>query len=90
MAATATSPIRIFETDHQPLRLIAEAQGKRPAEVVHAALLEYLGNHSEELSDVFAATQRAIAAGDLDALIEIGRPGAKQVAAEAAEYYAKL
>ncbi len=63
-----TKPVRIFETDHAPLRLLAELERRSPQEVFHAALAEYLDAHREELAAVFADTQRAIASGDLDAL----------------------
>ncbi len=63
-----TKPIRIFESDHAPLRLLAELERRSPQEVFHAALAEYLDSHRGELADVFADTQRAIASGDLDVL----------------------
>lgn len=63
-----TKPVRIFECDHAPLRLFAELERRSPQEVFHAALAEYLVSHRDELVAVFADTQRAIAAGDLDGL----------------------
>jgi hypothetical protein len=63
-----TKPVRIFEADHAPLRLIAELEQRSPQEVFHAALAEYFESHSEHLAAVLAETQRAIATGDLDAL----------------------
>ena len=63
-----TKPLRIFESDHAPLRLLAELERRSPQEVFHAALREYLDSHRGELAAVFTETQRAIAAGDLDAL----------------------
>jgi len=42
MTALATKALRIYESDHVPLRLIAEVEGRGPADVVHAALEEYL------------------------------------------------
>lgn len=66
--AVRTKPVRIFETDHAPLRLLAELQQRSPQEVFHAALAEYLESHRDQLSAVFSETQRAVAAGDLDAL----------------------
>jgi hypothetical protein len=66
--ALRTKPIRIFESDHAPLRLLAELGRRSPQEVFHAALAEYLESHRDELAAVFTETQRAIAAGDLDAL----------------------
>jgi hypothetical protein len=67
----ATKPVRIFEADHGPLRLIAQVEDRTAADVVHSALAEYLTSHRERLAEVFSATQRAIAAGDLEALVEI-------------------
>ena len=66
--AVRTKPVRIFESDHAPLRLLAELERRSPQEVVHAALAEYLISHRDELTAAFADTQRAIASGDLDAL----------------------
>lgn len=67
--AVRTKPLRIFETDHAPLRLLAELEHRSPQEVFHAALAQYLETHRDELAVVFSDTQRAIASGDLDALI---------------------
>lgn len=66
--AVRTKPVRIFESDHAPLRLLAELEQRSPQEVFHTALAEYLVSHREELAAAFGDTQRAIAAGDLDAL----------------------
>ncbi|MEK6274665.1 MAG: hypothetical protein AABM30_04935 [Actinomycetota bacterium] len=66
--AVRTKPVRIFETDHAPLRLLAELQQRSPQEVFHAALAEYLVAHRDQLSTVFSETQRAVASGDLEAL----------------------
>jgi len=66
--AVRTKPLRIFESDHAPLRLLAELAQRSPQEVFHTALAEYLDSHRGELSVVFIETQRAIASGDLDAL----------------------
>lgn len=66
--AVRTKPVRIFETDHAPLRLLAELEQRSPQEVFHAALAEYLESHREQLAAVFTEAQRAIAAGDLEAL----------------------
>jgi hypothetical protein len=63
-----TKPVRIFESDHAPLRLLAELERRSPQDVFHAALAEYLVSHRDELATVFADTQRAIASGDLDTL----------------------
>lgn len=66
--AGRTKPVRIFEGDHAPLRLLAELERRSPPEVFHAALAEYLEAHRDRLASVFTEAQRAIAAGDLDAL----------------------
>jgi hypothetical protein len=66
--AVRTKPICILESDHAPLRLLAELERRSPQEVVHAALADYLASHRDELAAVFADTQRAIATGDLEAL----------------------
>jgi len=66
--ALRTKPVRIFEADHAPLRLLAELERRSPQDVFHAALAEYLESHRHELVAVFTETQRAIASGDLDAL----------------------
>jgi hypothetical protein len=63
-----TKPVRIFESDHAPLRLLAELERRSPQDVFHAALAEYLVSHRDERATVFADTQRAIASGDLDTL----------------------
>jgi hypothetical protein len=68
LMAVRTKPLRIFETDHAPLRLLAELEHRSPQEVFHAALAQYLETHRDELAVVFSDTQRAIASGDLDAL----------------------
>ena len=66
--ALRTKPVRIFESDHGPLRLLAELERRSPQEVFHAALAEYLVSHRDELATAFSDAQRAIASGDLDAL----------------------
>jgi hypothetical protein len=66
--AVRTKPLRIFETDHAPLRLLAELEHRSPQEIFHAALAQYLETHHDELAVVFSDTQRALASGDLDAL----------------------
>ncbi|HEY8640266.1 MAG TPA: hypothetical protein VIL53_07145 [Solirubrobacterales bacterium] len=81
--ALATKPLRIFALDHAPVRLIAEIEQRSPADVVHAALVQYLQMHKDELADVFTATQRAIAAGDLETLGQIAASSA-QAQADAA------
>ena len=66
--AVRTKPVRIFEADHAPLRLLAGLERRSPQDVVHAALAEYLDSHRDRLAAVFAETQRAIATGDINAL----------------------
>jgi hypothetical protein len=68
LVAVRTKPVRIFEADHAPLRLLAELEQRSPQHVFHAALAEYLESHRDELVAVFTETQRAIASGDLEAL----------------------
>ncbi len=45
--AVRTKPVRIFEGDHAPLRLLAELERRSPQEVFHAALAEYLESHRD-------------------------------------------
>lgn len=66
--ATKTKPIRIFEADDNALTLVAGVLRRGRAEIVHAALVEYIANHREELAALFEETQRAIAAGDIEAI----------------------
>ena len=63
-----TKPVRIFEADHAPLRLLAELERRSTQEVFHAALSEYLEAHRDRLAALFGQAQQAIANGDLDAL----------------------
>jgi predicted transcriptional regulator len=63
-----TKPVRIFESDDAALSVLAGVLRRGRSEVLHAAIAEYLANHREELAGLFAATQRAVAAGDVDAL----------------------
>jgi hypothetical protein len=83
MAASATKALRIYEQDHTPLRLIAEVEGRGPADVVHAALEEYLVTHREVLAESFSQAQRAIASGDIAGLGAIAA-GASRRRAQAA------
>ncbi|MCB0877419.1 MAG: hypothetical protein KDC46_00355 [Thermoleophilia bacterium] len=66
--STRTKPIRIFASDHAPLRLAALAEGRTPAEVFHTALAEYYEQHRERLVALYDDTRTAIAAGDVDAV----------------------
>jgi hypothetical protein len=90
MATPTTKPVRMYEADHGPLRLIAEVEGRSSADVLHAALEEYLANHGEALAAVFEDAQRAIAQGDLTALGALAASPAKQRARAAAERNAQL
>lgn len=83
MPASATKPLRIYEDDHAPLRLIAEVEGRGPADVVHSALEEYLAAHRDALSESFSQAQRAIASGDIAGLAAIAS-GASRRRARAA------
>lgn len=85
-----TKPLRIFETDHAPLRLLAELGHISTADVVHKALAEYMVNHKQELAVVFRDTQRAIAAGDLDGLTVMFQAGARAQARQLADRVKEL
>jgi hypothetical protein len=75
-----TKPVRIFEADVAPIRLLAEIQQRSPAEVVHRAIAEYLHSHKDPLASRFAESQRAVASGDLEGLGALLAPGAAQLA----------
>lgn len=66
-----TKPMRIFESDHAPFRLIASAEGRSVPEIAHSALSEYFENHREELAAVFAEAQAAFKSGDIDRVSDI-------------------
>jgi uncharacterized protein (DUF934 family) len=74
---TRTKPIRIFETDHAPLRLLADLDDVSPAELFHLAIAEYLHHHRERLSTTFATAQRLLADGDVEGLTQLMQPAAK-------------
>ncbi len=67
--ALRTKPVRLLEADDAIITLLAGALRRSPTEVGHAAIGEYVRSHSDELSGLFAATQRA--AGDVDALVAV-------------------
>jgi hypothetical protein len=69
--AVRTKPVRIFEADHGALRLIAEVERRGPADVIHAALAEYMSTHRNDLSGVFARAQAAFQSGDIAALADV-------------------
>jgi hypothetical protein len=66
---TKSKPIRIFAHDDSALAVLAQLRRQSRAEVIHEALAEYLANHRDELSRLYAETQQALAAGDLDRLV---------------------
>lgn len=68
--AVKTKPVRIYEGDQGPLRLLAGLEKRSPAEVVHAALAEYFQTHRGEIAATFTHAQEMIAAGDLEGLAE--------------------
>ena len=90
MATFATKALRIYEDDHAPLRLIAEVEGRGPADVVHAALEEYLAAHRDALADSFARAQRAVAAGDIAGLAAIASSASQRRARAAASRHDRL
>jgi hypothetical protein len=82
---TRTKPVRIFESDIPPVRLLAEMERRSPAEIIHLAIAEYLNAHKDQLAPRFTESQRAVSAGDLDALIRLLTPEADAIAAELLE-----
>jgi hypothetical protein len=66
--ATKSKPVRIFAEDDNALEELTRLLRRSRAEVVHAALAEYVAHHREELARLYDQTQKAIAAGDLGAL----------------------
>ena len=90
MPALATKALRIYEDDHAPLRLIAEVEGRGPADVVHAALEEYLITHRKALADSFSHAQRAIANGDIAGLAAVASSASRRRARSAVSSHASL
>ena len=86
----ATKPMRLLEADHQPVRFIAELEGRPGYEVIHTAIEEYIQNHRARLGETFVHAQRAIKTGDLGALTELLAASADAQAAEAADYISSL
>lgn len=76
--AVKTKPVRIYEGDQGPLRLLAGLEKRSPAEVVHAALAEYFQTHRGELAATFTHAQEMIAAGDLDGLTKALAAGSNE------------
>jgi len=68
--AVKTKPVRIYEGDQGPLRLLSGLERRSQAEVVHAALAEYFQTHRGELAATFSHAQEMIAAGDLEGLAQ--------------------
>ncbi len=77
---TSTKPVRIYESDHAPLRLLAATEGRSQADVVHAALHEYMQRHRTRLAQTFEQAQAAVAQGDLTGLTAVLEDGALQLA----------
>ena len=78
--AVKTRPVRIFEGDLPPIRLLAELQGGTPADVIHLAVAEYLHRHREQFAGVFTQSQKALASGDLDAVSQLLKAGVPKLA----------
>jgi hypothetical protein len=68
-------PVRILASDDAALTVIAGLLQRGRAEVIHAALAEYILSHREELGSLFDETKAAIAADDLDALTKRAAAG---------------
>lgn len=83
--STVTKPVRIYEGDHAPLKMLAAATGCSPAEMVHVALQEYLENHRPQLAKAFRRAQTAVVEGDLQALTSVLDAGAADLARQHAE-----
>ncbi len=64
----ATSPLRVYAADQQPIRLLAELLGIAPAELVHRAIIEYLRQEQPRIAEVARSAQGAFEAGDFEAL----------------------
>ena len=90
MPALATKALRIYEDDHAPLRLIAEAEGRSPADVIHAALQEYLLAHRDALAAVFSQAQQAVASGDIDALATVASGASRRRAQAVVKAHERL
>lgn len=90
MPSVRTKPVRILEADHGVLRLLANLEGRAPAQVLHSALIEYFEQHRDEIATIFADAQAAIAAGDLRALTQQFARSADTLADEHAARLAEL
>jgi hypothetical protein len=87
--AVRTKPVRIFEADHGALRLIAEVERRGPADVIHAALAEYMSTHRDDLSNVFARAQVAFQSGDIAALADVLSSGNDRTADDLAARFSR-
>jgi hypothetical protein len=65
--------VRISEDDDNVLTVLGGLQQIDRAEIIHAALGEYLNKHREELIARLAETERALASGDIDAFARAAR-----------------
>lgn len=86
MATTRTKPMRIFAADHDPIRLLADLRREMPADVVHAALREYMVNHRDELAAIHAETRHFIETGDIEGLTAALRNDASGLAEQMTDY----
>jgi hypothetical protein len=77
--------VRISEGDDSVLTMLAGLQQTDRAEIIHAALADYLSKHREELSARFAETERALASGDIDAVARATRSANRSGADRAGE-----
>jgi hypothetical protein len=80
--ATQSKSVRIFAEDDSALEELTRLLRRSRAEVMHAALAEYLARHREELTRLYDQTQQAIASGDLAALARASE-AARQAEVEA-------
>lgn len=72
------------------MKLLASIEQRSPADVLHAALADYVGKHKGELSKAFSDTQKAIAKGDLESLTSILSASVEDQADEAMNRLQKL
>lgn len=84
MTTTRTKPMRVLADDIEPIRLLAHLRRSTPAEIVHAALTEYLVEHRADLARLHAETQGFIELGDIEGLAAAMRGDAEGVAARLA------
>lgn len=77
-----TKPVRVFESDLPPIRLLADMEQRSPAEVIHLAVALYLQTNRDRLASHFAESQRAVASGDLEGLARLLAPGAARLSTE--------